>query len=128
MSNDSPKAEALKAKYPRLFRSDQPRGIECSDGWLHLLDMLCFELDRELSLLPPEIQNDMYVTLAKEKFGSLSFSMSRSTPFMRGAIAMAENMSYDICEECGAPAVTRNATWIKTLCDQHHEERNKRIS
>ena len=31
-------------------------------------------------------------------------------------------MAYDTCEDCGHPGTQRDGGWIRTLCDQHHEE------
>ena len=31
----------------------------------------------------------------------------------------AEELSYKTCEVCGKPGVTRNGSWISTLCDEH---------
>jgi hypothetical protein len=34
-------------------------------------------------------------------------------------IAMAESMSYRICEECGDRGKMRGGGWVRTLCDKH---------
>lgn len=53
----------------------------------------------------------------KEKFGGLRFYVDHSNDTVDGMIAVAEAMSYQICEECGQPGKSNNKGWIRTLCD-----------
>ena len=51
--------------------------------------------------------------------------------YIRGLIAMAEGMSYSICESCGNKGKTGDERWVSTFCDlcreNIHNERKKRI-
>jgi hypothetical protein len=55
----------------------------------------------------------------KEKFGGLRFYFMSGDEFVQGAVALAERMSYTICEECGEPGKLRSGGWMRTLCDRH---------
>jgi hypothetical protein len=57
----------------------------------------------------------------KEKFGGLRFYMSRSNEGIDKAIRIAEEKSYQTCDECGAPGKPRNGGWLVTRCDNHSE-------
>lgn len=106
----------LPGKYPGLFHEQMKRyGISCRDGWFDLLDTLCHLLSRH--------EPKPVVMQVKEKFGGLRFYYDGGDEFVAGAVAMAENMSYRICDVCGAPGELRENDWMRTLCDKHHEER-----
>lgn len=49
--------------------------------------------------------------------------MTKQDEFISGAIALAEYMSFSICEECGTPGQRRGGGYILTLCDVHHQAR-----
>lgn len=96
-------------------------------GW----DEILLDLDRRLAEIDPS-----YTLLqAKEKFGTLRVYVSASdgaepgaTDRMRTETMLAENWSSTTCEYCGAPGKARHSGWIKTLCDNCHEEREaKRV-
>lgn len=55
----------------------------------------------------------------KEKFGGLRFYHHGGDDFCDGVLSMAENLSYRICEECGAPGKVGGKGWIRTLCPTH---------
>lgn len=106
--------EQLVNSYP--FLKNQSIGV--GDGWYHILDDLCKEL---LAFVPPEFK----VTQVKTKFGGLRFYFK---PFdideidepARKLIAKTESLSYETCEECGAPAMLDTTRfWAKTLCELH---------
>lgn len=120
---EADKIAALKTKYPILLQKIDY--FSCDIGWHSLLDNLCSIISHHVEHLPMEIKGEMYVVQIKEKFGGLHFYMEQSTPFIDGAIRMAEYMSYSICEVCGLPGMCRKGGWIKTLCDHHHEENQK---
>jgi len=102
-------------KYPKVFR--HIHYIECGDGWYNLIYTLSRKLENEIGRIQEDQQEDFYATQIKEKFGTLRFYFSQETPYMRGAIAMAESMSSVICEDCGCPGEERSGGWIRTLCD-----------
>ncbi len=122
MSNTEHKMwyDDLLSKYPSVFKNLQY--LECDEGWHNLVDKLCSVMENYIKhQLPDDIQDEVYVVQIKEKFGGLRFYISHSDPFLDGAIAMAERMSYTICESCGNPADKKTPTpvrrIIKTLCE-----------
>jgi hypothetical protein len=121
----NPKYREIMSRFPNLFKEEPRSGFSVGDGWMPLLEILCPILEYQILSLPYEQHKEMYVAQVKEKFGGLRFYMTKATPFMEGAINMAENMSYSICEECGAPGERRNSGWIQTLCTRHHNLREK---
>jgi len=66
------------------------------------------------------------VIQVKEKFGGLRFYIGSSSDAVHVRISAAEAESYTICEECGEPGARRYGGWIKTLCDQHENDRQFR--
>ena len=65
------------------------------------------------------------IVQVKEKYGGLRFYIEGGTVEMANYIDFAEALSLHVCEECGAPGDTRNNSWVKTLCERHHRERNE---
>lgn len=107
-------------------------GCECRDGWYELLRSLCTEIDEAYAEagLPVDIRIDQI----KEKFGTLRFyyhtwEHADKTPENEAAykevhlkigeiVGRYEEISEEVCEECGKPGVLRNdLRWIQTLCD-----------
>lgn len=68
------------------------------------------------------------VSQVKEKFGTLRFYYNGGDDIIDGMVRMAEAMSAVTCEECGAPGRQRSDGWIRTLCDHHEEEYQKRFA
>lgn len=117
--------EKLISNYPNLFKGQPRSGFYVGSGWFNLIDNLCSTLDHHVKYLPEELKGDIYVVQVKEKFGGLRFYMNQSTPFMDGAISLAEGLSYSICEECGAPGQRQPGGYIQVLCDKHYKAREK---
>jgi hypothetical protein len=112
----------FQAKYPNLFREYPRSGFALEPGWEELVHNLCNVLENHISHLPEEIRPDVVCAQVKEKFGGLRFYMEQETPYISGAISLAENLSFKICCQCGAPGVRRSGGWILTLCDSCHEK------
>lgn len=110
----------LLEKYPKLLKGVSY--IECGDGWYNLLDNLCKVISHHIKKLPEEIVDEIYAVQIKEKFGTLRFYMNQETPFISGAIDLADSMSSSICEECGLPGRSTNKGWIKVLCEEHEKK------
>lgn len=86
--------------------------VECGEGWRDIytpLIELCAALGVE-------------VTQIKEKFGGLRFYVRGYRPYLDKVIQWAEAESYRTCEECGRPGQLRQDSWMKTLCDEHHNK------
>jgi len=114
--------EKLFEKYPKIFiekdfpieQSRMAWGIGCADGWYWLLDKLCAWLQSRANL---EKRPVVTATQVKEKYGGLRFYYYGATEFEEGVIDFVEELSYEICEECGSTKnVVQTKGWIKTLC------------
>lgn len=90
-------------------------GADVGDGWVPLID----ELIQELIALGW----DKDCQQIKEKFGGLRFYIGSGTDAIWDAIVRAEERSYEVCEDCGAPGTVRKGGWWKTRCDACHESR-----
>jgi hypothetical protein len=124
--------EHLKQKYPKMF-SEQYGGIEVQSGWWIIIDVLCKRIQayivwknnqnefRGIDLVPQVV-----VTQIKEKFGELRFYYDGGDEYVHGLVTMAEVWASSTCEVCGKQGTLRTGGWLKTLCDEHHEERNNR--
>jgi hypothetical protein len=131
----------LFEKYPRLFenRAKSAResclhfGIETGNGWYELLSSLCHRITNHEENIEFRIkvrnkngvENDAadlsYVPVTfdqvKEKFGGLRIYFSGGDDYVFGAVGMAEEYSYKICEVCGNAGKPNKGGWITTLCD-----------
>lgn len=68
----------------------------------------------------PEPVPQVVAVQVKEKFGGLRFYYNGGDDVVRGIVRMAEAMSYDTCEQCGAPGkLTNNKGWYYTACKEH---------
>jgi hypothetical protein len=120
-------------KYPRLFenRTKSAResclhfGIETGKGWYELLSSLCHRITNHEENIEFRIKNGWITTLyvpvtfdqVKEKFGGLRIYFSGGDDYVFGAVGMAEEYSYKICELCGNAGKPNKEGWISTLCD-----------
>lgn len=124
MKNDK-RLEKIKEKCPLLFKEEPRSGFCIGDGWFPLVERLCYTIENQLKYyVPEEIRGEIYIAQVKEKFGTLRFYMNQSTPYIDGAIALAESLSFIICETCGHPASLRAGSYMQSLCDKHAEEKN----
>ena len=155
MSNDQDQLfEELAKKYPDLMKKSHQEYLGVESGWFNIIDVLCgamyykvgqaryklqyakdnpdskyvkpveeleAELEAEINALPR-------IDQIKEKFGSLRFYVSGASPEINNYIEFAEAMSSRTCEVCGAPGEKRSGSWVKTLCDKHHKEREEKYA
>lgn len=88
------------------------RWIECDRGWYPLI----VDLDRRLAAM--DFGYELYQV--KEKYGTLCYyceSKTASPEDFQAEIRRAENLSSEICEQCGKPGVLmQRRGWLKTLC------------
>jgi hypothetical protein len=103
-------------------------GFEVSDGWYNIIDMMCSNIQHHIDWKNRDgiVVKQVVAVQVKEKFGSLRFYYEGGDETIDGIVTMAESMSGVTCEQCGSPGVQRGSSWIKTLCDKHHEERNQK--
>ncbi len=100
--------EILSKLHPRIYDEIPSTG----DGWHWLLCMIAEWISE--GGLPPRYNT----TQVKEKFGGLRFYHQGTPSTLRIARAV-EQMSYGVCETCGAPGRLRKGGWARTLCDDH---------
>lgn len=139
--NEEKNWSKLYDKYPILFenRHKTPMescmsfGIECNLGWYDLISSLCWIIsDYEKNLKNDNSENKKYISVkfdqVKEKFGGLRVYYSGGDDCIRGAIRMAEEMSYKICEVCGNSGRPNKQGWIATLCENCRNESQKQTT
>jgi len=108
--------------YPKIF-SGKYGGIAVGKGWFDLLNQACRLIQSHLDWkkdIPQVVAEQV-----KEKFGGLRFYVQGGDDYTNGIIAMAEQMSMMLCEECGAPGERGGNGWISTLCETHRNERDE---
>lgn len=148
MKNKEDQFEDLVKQWPDLFQKAQITYLEIDDGWLPIVENICRMIsspvdnlrDRIHTLkeepdiysdlitqyenkLIDEIENLPIISQVKEKFGGLRFYIHNSTDRIDNYIDFAETMSTYTCEMCGKPGRIRPSGWVKTLCDDHEDER-----
>lgn len=62
----------------------------------------------------------------KEKFGGLRFYYDGGDDTIQGMVTMAEVWASRTCEQCGNKGKQRGGGWIRTLCDEHEAEYQKK--
>ena len=77
---------------------------------------------------PTELVSRVVVDQVKEKFGGLRFYYHGGDDVVDGMVRMAESWAAYTCEECGDPGHRRDGGWVRTLCDKHEDEYQKRMS
>ena len=121
----------LYKKYSKIFaqkdlsiqESAMPWELECGDGWYWLVDNLCRTIQSYLKHNDIENKIQIEVTQVKEKYGGLRFYYQGGDKLIDGMVWLAENLSYKICEQCGATeGVTQTKGWIVTLCPKCMKE------
>lgn len=140
----------LVEKYPLIFADRHADmkitamcwGFEHGDGWYNIIDQLCacvqshidWRNEQRESLLKsnpynfsiPDEVPQVVAKQVKEKFGELRFYYIGGDDEIEGMVRMAEAMSMVTCEVCGSPGEQRYGGWIRTLCDDHENEYQKR--
>jgi hypothetical protein len=105
-------------------------GFDCGDGWFQLLWDLSAKLEPLIAAYEAALSDEerervwqfyggppLRASQVKEKYGTLRFYMTASTPEMDEAIREAERLSAVTCEICGKPGELRGIGWVQTLCD-----------
>ena len=118
---DNEMQEYFPKVYPKIF-SGKYGGIAVGKGWFDLLNQACRLIQSHLDWKKDVPQ--VVAEQVKEKFGGLRFYVQGGDDYTQGIIAMAEQMSYMLCEECGSPGERGGDGWISTLCPTHRAERD----
>lgn len=121
-------------KYPKIFRQkDLPAnqtcmcwGIECGDGWYHIINNLCSAIQHHVDWKQENDPNfpQIEAVQVKEKWGSLRFYTNYSDEYVDGLIDMAELVSENTCINCGSNDNVKmtNKGWIVPLCQKCYKE------
>lgn len=136
-------AKRMEEKFPKML-ADKYGGFAVSKGWWPILEHLCSNIQhhidwvngsRERLLLNNEYNHkipdecpQVVVEQIKEKFGGLRFYYQGGDEYIHGMVTMAETWADSTCEECGAIGTRRSGGWIRTLCDAHEAEHQKRLA
>lgn len=91
-------------------------------GWHDIL----IDLHTHMAVVDPHYR----VLQVKEKFGALRVyftSKSEHHKALQDLVNKAEDSSCGTCEYCGKPGEARSTRWIKTLCDECHENRSSAL-
>jgi hypothetical protein len=103
----------IKSECPKLYQ--QGMYFECGPGWADLIYKLSVKIEK---ILENSSDNKlMYATQVKEKYGSLRFYMSSATDEIYDLITDSEDLSGQICENCGEIGEMRGPKWFNVLCD-----------
>lgn len=132
----------LEEKMPDMFNRPYG-GIAVGEGWWPIVRLLCNQIhahtewrnnarkarleDNPYNLQIPEYVEPVVVSQIKEKFGGLRFYYDGGDDYIDGLVRMAEVWASRSCEECGSPGRSRSGGWIRTLCDHHEDERQRRM-
>jgi len=117
----------LIEQYPEQFKN--LKYLECDDGWYQILSRLCYIVNNRIDYkqrLNEPLESFNWSQI-KEKFGGLRAYCYGADEYIRGAIEMAESMSYITCEATGEKGKVRYKkfdengesipAWVRTLCD-----------
>lgn len=123
----------LLAEFPNLYADkDEPMtkslmgcGFSCGDGWYKIVYQLSQKLEKQIIEYKKNNKDEDFPKAAqvKEKFGSLCFYMTKQTDEIRDLIQDAEVKCSKTCETCGRPGKSRDLRWVKTLCEEHYQQR-----
>ena len=127
----------LIEQYPEQFKN--LKYLECDDGWYEILSRLCYIVNNRIDYKQRlnEPLESFYWSQIKEKFGGLRAYCYGADEFIRGAIEMAESMSYITCEVTGEKGKVRYKkideygqsipAWVRTLCDNEAIKQGYRV-
>jgi ribosomal protein L37AE/L43A len=105
-------------------------GIECGEGWKKLYQPIIDYIDEYNK--DKEGVDKIEIYQIKEKFGTLSFYVSKKTDKLRKMIEDAEAESYHVCEICGRHINKQIVEhhWIYPMCRECYDgmkERQEKI-
>ena len=120
-------AKKMEERFPKMFEGKYG-GFAVGSGWYPILEILCTNIQSHIDWRVKQGQDIAQVTVEqiKEKFGGLRFYYQGGDDEISGMVRMAEAWASTACEECGAVGKRRSGGWIRTLCDLHEAEHQKR--
>ena len=117
-------------------------GVECDLGWYDIISNVCYMIKQHEENIKSQkewnqkqnvnIKKEFGIKIegdtadyfpvkfdqVKEKFGGLRIYFSGGDDYIEGLVAMAESISYKICEVCGERGNPNDKGWIRTLCEK----------
>ncbi len=142
---DQEASRNLLEKHPELFEHPESGELtfffECGDGWCDLIESVLSTIKRHVNScneqlawsksrgLRIEDKPMMWpeIVQVKEKFGGLRIYADNTDPYVSGIIALAEAMSFHICEACGnRGGRSSRKYYISTLCASCDQKRDSR--
>jgi hypothetical protein len=124
--------QRLEDRWPSWFSvGGDPRytsmhfGFQHGDGWFDLLCWLCESLEPVVAAAEKESGRRFEVLQVKEKFGGLRFCVNYQNDLISTLIEVSQFESLHICEVCGQPGHRRDGDWIRTLCNDHIQGRDR---
>lgn len=127
-------AKSMEEKYPKMFAGAYG-GFAVGKGWYPIIQSLCANIQSHIDHAQEQKEKynrgngctQVVVVQIKEKFGGLRFYYEGGDDQVYGMVRMAEAWADTACEECGGIGKRRSSGWVRTLCDLHEAERQKRI-
>lgn len=96
--------------------------LDCGDGWFDLIFEMCQKI-KETGL-----DQDLRFMQVKEKYAMLRVYDNGSCDEIYDIISEYENISGEVCEECGSKAKIRvRGSWYYCRCDECWDELNKKF-
>ncbi len=127
-------SKEMETKFPEIFVGKYG-GFAVGAGWWPIIEALCTNIQHHIDWNNKNFEKgytqykqvpQVTVEQIKEKFGGLRFYYQGGDEHISGMVRMAESWAGHSCEECGAPGEMRSGGWVKTLCDKHEAERQKK--
>lgn len=115
--------KSMEERFPKMLEGKYG-GFACGKGWWPLLEQLFDTIQHHVDWKHKQGQDCPQVVIEqiKEKFGTLRFYYQGGDDYISGAVSLAENLTEQLCEECGGLGKRRSGGWIRTLCDFHESE------
>jgi hypothetical protein len=120
-------AQRLEKSYPKMY-GGRYGGFAVGKGWYPIIEQLSASIQQHIEFKnkKEEVCPQVVVQQVKEKFGGLRFYYDGGDDYIHGLVSMAELWAGLACETCGGIGKRRGSGWIKTLCDTHYEESERR--
>ena len=120
--------EYFVKKYPNLFRDmrgDMTKtcmawGCACGNGWFHIMNAAFKVAEHPGAVLLQVKEKLAGLCLYWMGPGPPDFPVltEEKSDRIRTALTTAEDRSYQVCENCGAPGKVRGGGWLYTHCDR----------
>jgi hypothetical protein len=138
MSYNEEQYETFESKMEKTFPKMFVRpygGFAVGAGWWPIIESLCANIQSHIDWKQEQKEKynrgegceQVVVAQIKEKFGGLRFYYDGGDTTISGMVRMAEAWADHSCETCSAPGKRRGGGWVRTLCDHHEEQHQKRL-